>query len=160
MNSRGVSLRNYKKLIQLKRCEHGFTMIEIMLVVVIIGILAAMVIPNLSGRSKQARVAAARADINGNISAALDLYELDNGTYPTTEQGLKALLKKPTSAPLPNDWNGPYLKNKKYPMDPWNREYIYVSPGINNPEDYDLSCYGHDGVASDDDIVNWIEESE
>lgn len=135
--------------------KSAFTLIEIMLVVIIIGILAAMVIPNIAGRGEQARVSAARADIDANLTSALDLYELDNGQYPTTEQGLKALLEKPSSAPAPAIWNGPYLKKKRMPFDPWGREYRYVSPGAHNTEEFDLFSYGQDGVEGRDDIVNW-----
>ena len=135
-------------------------MIEIMLVVIIIGILAAMVIPNLAGRGEQARIAAAKADIESNLSAALDLYEIDNGRYPTTAQGLDALLKEPTASPAPKNWNGPYLKKKKQPLDPWGKDYIYVAPGVHNKEDYDLSSSGADGVESKDDIINWADESD
>ncbi len=133
----------------------GFTLIEILLVVVIIGILAAMVVPNLSGQGKKARISTARVDIESNLATALDLYELDNGKYPTSEQGLKALIQKPASASEPINWNGPYLKKKKIPKDPWKNKYSYVSPGIHNPEEYDLSSYGPDGVESNDDISNW-----
>ena len=137
------------------RDKNAFTLIEIMLVVIIIGILAAMVIPNMAGRGEQARVAAARADIDANLGTALDLYELDNGQYPTTEQGFKALLVKPSSSPAPTNWHGPYLKKKRIPVDPWGREYKYTAPGVNNTEEFDLSSYGPDGVESQDDIVNW-----
>ncbi len=137
----------------------GFTMIEVMLVVIIIGILAAMVVPNLSGRGEQARIAAAKTDIEANIMTALDLYELDNGSYPTSEQGLIALLQKPSSTPVPENWNGPYLKKKKIPVDPWGHQYMYVFPGIHNTEDFDLSSMGPDGVQSEDDIINWGELS-
>ena len=137
------------------RNQNGFTLIEILLVVVIILVLVAMVAPNLSGRSEQARLAAARADIEANLSTGLDLYELDNGRYPTTEQNLKALLEKPNSSPVPASWNGPYLKKKKIPTDPWGKEYVYVAPGAHNTDGFDLSSYGPDGMASDDDIANW-----
>ena len=137
------------------RKRTGFTLIEIMLVVIIIGILAAMVIPNIAGRGEQARVSAARADIDANLTSALDLYELDNGQYPTTEQGLKALFEEPVSAPVPVNWNGPYLKKKRIPLDPWGREYKYVSPGAHNTEEFDLFSYGQDGVEGRDDIANW-----
>lgn len=137
------------------KSKNAFTLIEVMLVVVIIGILAAMVIPNMAGRGEQARVAAARADIDANLGTALDLYELDNGQYPATEQGLNALLAKPSSSPVPINWHGPYLKKKRIPVDPWGREYKYTAPGINNTEEFDLSSYGPDGVESQDDIVNW-----
>lgn len=138
----------------------GFTLVEIMLVVIIIGVLAAMVIPNLSGRSQQARVAAARADIDANITAALDLYELDNGYYPTGEQGLRALIEKPNSSPVPPNWNGSYLKKKRIPVDPWGRDYVYVAPGVHNPEEFDLYSLGPDGVESADDITNWTDLGE
>lgn len=140
--------------------KNGFTMIEIMLVVIIIGILAAMVIPNLAGRGEQARRSAARADIDANISSVLDLYELDNGRYPSTEQGLQALITEPTQSPAPNHWNGPYLKKKKIPVDPWGKSYVYVCPGAHNTEDFDLSSYGPDGIESADDITNWDEGAE
>ncbi len=133
----------------------GFTLVEILLVVVIIGILAAMIIPNIAGRGEDARRSAAQADIDANLSAALDMYELDNGVYPTTDQGLKALVVKPTTAPVPPRWDGPYLKKKKLPKDPWGREYGYRAPGTHNVEGYDLFSHGPDGVESGDDIANW-----
>jgi general secretion pathway protein G len=121
-----------------------------MLVVIIIGALVAMVMPRLTGRGEQARVAAAKADINANIATALKLYELDNGAFPTTEEGLNALLTKPPSA---RNWNGPYLERK--PIDPWGREYEYKCPGEHRSQDYDLYSLGRDGVASEDDVTNW-----
>lgn len=136
-----------------KNEKDGFTLIEIMLVVIIIGILVAMVLPRLVGRSEQARMSAARADINSNIALALDMYELDNGIYPTTEQGLNALKTKPSSSPVPPNWNGPYLK--KTPLDPWGKPYIYTSPGTHT-KDYDLASWGGDGVeGGNDDVSNW-----
>jgi len=133
----------------------GFSLIEILLVIVIIGVLAAMVVPNFSGQGEKARRAAAVTDIEVNLSTALDLYELDNGRYPTTDHGLSALLDEPTASPAPKNWNGPYLKKKKIPKDPWGQPYVYVSPGTHNTDDYDLSSLGPDGVESDDDISNW-----
>lgn len=127
----------------------GFTLIELMLVVIIIGALVAMVMPRLTGRGEQARVAAARADIQANISTGLKLYELDNGAFPSTEEGLDALLNKPGSA---QNWNGPYLERK--PVDPWGRDYKYKSPGEHRP-DYDLYSLGRDGTESADDVTNW-----
>lgn len=129
--------------------KNAFTLIELMLVVIIIAALVAMVTPRLVGRAEQARISAARADIQANIATALKLYELDNGNFPTTEEGLAALLVKPSSA---INWNGPYLEKK--PIDPWGREYKYKSPGDHRP-DYDLYSLGKDGVESDDDVVNW-----
>lgn len=134
------------------RTPRGFTLIEILLVVVIIGALSAMVMPRLTGRSEQARKTAAKVDITTNIATALKLYELDNGTFPTTGQGLTALLIKPTTSPEPENWNGPYLERK--PVDPWGRLYIYASPGDHRP-DYDLSSLGKDGKESNDDSSNW-----
>jgi len=127
----------------------GFTLIELMLVVIIIGALIAMVFPRLTGRGEQARVGAAKADIQVNIATALKLYELDNGTFPQTDEGLGALLSQTSSA---NNWNGPYLEKK--PLDPWGKEYKYVFPGSHRA-DYDLSSLGRDGVESDDDVNNW-----
>lgn len=133
----------------------GFSLIEILLVVVIIGTLAGMVVPRLLGRSDQARVAAAKADMEVNIPTALKLYELDNGFFPTTDQGLQALMKKPASAPEPQNWNGPYLE--KTPIDPWGHPYQYASPGVHRPHDYDLYSQGKNSKSdkTDDDVVNW-----
>jgi general secretion pathway protein G len=128
----------------------GFTLIELMLVVIIIGALVAMVMPRLTGRGEQARVAAAKADIQANISTGLKLYELDNGSFPSSEEGLNALLNRPSSA---NNWNGPYLEKK--PIDPWGREYKYKSPGDHRQADYDLYSLGKDGIESSDDVKNW-----
>ena len=144
----------------LKQRKGGFTLVEIMLVVIIIGILVAMVAPNLAGRGEQARRQVAKADIEVNLATALDLYELDNGRYPTTEQGLAALIAKPTSNPEPKNWSGPYLKKKQIPSDPWQRDYVYASPGIKNQESYDLSSYGPDGAENGgDDVTNWSDEA-
>lgn len=128
----------------------GFTLIELMLVVIIIGALSAMVLPRMVGRSEQARVSATRADIKANIATALKLYELDNGVFPTTDEGLEALLVQSSSA---LNWNGPYLESK--PIDSWGRPYKYESPGTHRKQDYDLWSFGKDGKESDDDIANW-----
>lgn len=132
----------------------GFTLIELMLVVIILGILVAMVVPRLVGRGEQARRQAAETDIRSNIALALDLYELDSGRYP---EKLEDLIKDPGESKAPN-WNGPYLKRR--PIDPWGREYIFRTPGQRNT-DYDLYSYGADGVeGGGDDITNWEEEME
>jgi len=135
--------------------RQGFTLIEILLVVIIIGMLASMVVPRFVGRSDQARVAAAKADVNVNLATALKLYELDNGFFPTTEQGLMTLLKRPTTPPVPENWNGPYLE--KTPLDPWGHPYQYESPGTQRPHDYDIYSLGKDSRPDkkDDDIGNW-----
>lgn len=140
--------------------KRGFSLIEIILVVIIIATLSAMVVPRLTGRSEQARQAATKADIEVNIPTALKLYELDNGFLPTTSQGLQALLQKPTTTPMPENWNGPYLE--KLPVDPWGHPYQYLSPGTNRPHDYDLFSFGKDAKtdATKDDIVNWIVAAE
>lgn len=136
-----------------RQTRRGFTLIELMLVVVIISALVAMVAPRLAGRSEEARRSVAEADIKGNLALALKLYEVDNGRYPTTEQGLGALLSKPASPPTPKNWKGPYLEQE--PLDPWRRAYGYRHPGEHPPRDYDLYSFGPDGVQSEDDIANW-----
>ena len=131
------------------REEEGFTLIELMLVVVIIGALAAMVVPRLVGRSEDALKAAAKGDI-ASISSALELFELENGRFPRTSEGLKSLMVKPSWA---TKWNGPYLR--KTPKDSWGSEYKYVCPGKAG-RDFDLSSMGPDHKeGGGDDIVGW-----
>ena len=130
----------------------GFTLVEIMLVVIIIGALAAMIIPRLSGRGEQAKTKVAKSDIDANLATALKLYELDNGAFPTTAQGLAALRARPSASPVPTNWNGPYVD--KDPLDPWGRAYVYTSPGEHR-SDYDLSSKGSNEASDKDDIVNW-----
>lgn len=132
----------------------GFTFVEIMVVVIILGVLAAMVLPKFMGRTEEARVNAAGSQL-GVFSTALDAYELDNGKFPTTEQKLDALVKEPTTPPIPRKWKGPYLQ-KGIPKDPWSGEYIFKSPGTHNPRSYDIISYGPDGKeGGDDDVFNW-----
>lgn len=132
------------------RKNTGFTLIELMLVVIIIGILASVVLPRFTGASKQARIEATRSQLE-IFSLALDMFELHNGRFPTLEEGLAALRTRPKNAP---DWRGPYLK-KTIPKDPWGKDYIYKSPGTHN-QDYDLESFGADGKdGGGDDITNW-----
>jgi general secretion pathway protein G len=133
----------------------GFTLIEIMVVVVIMGILAALVVPKLMGRADDARIIAARQDI-ATVMQALKLYKLDNQRYPTTDQGLQALITKPTEGPAANGWKtGGYLD--KLPKDPWGNPYQYLSPGIRG--EIDVMSFGGDGqpggVGNDADIGSW-----
>ncbi len=134
--------------------RRAFTLIELMIVVIIIAALAAMIVPRLSGRADQAKVTVAQTDISANIATALKLYQLDNGNFPTTEQGLSALLDRPTSESAGANWNGPYLEKK--PVDPWGNPYKYRYPGANNKSSYDLYSVGKDGSeGTEDDVTNW-----
>lgn len=133
----------------------GFTLIEIMVVVVIMGILAALVVPKLMGRTDDARIIAAKQDI-ATVMQALKLYRLDNHRYPTTEQGLQALIAKPTSGPAASGWKaGGYID--KLPKDPWGNPYHYLSPGVKG--EVDVFSFGADGqpggVDNDADIGSW-----
>ena len=135
--------------------QRGFTLIEIMVVVVIMGILAALVVPKLMGRADDARITAAKQDI-ATLMQALKLYKLDNQRYPTTEQGLQALISKPTSGPAANGWKaGGYVE--KLPKDPWGGQYQYLSPGVKG--EVDVFSYGADGqpggTGNDADIGSW-----
>lgn len=136
-----------------QRHSPGFTLIELMVVLVIIGVLAALVVPNVLDRADDARITAARTDVH-QLMQALKLYRLDNQRYPTTEQGLSALVKKPEVDPLPGLWR-PYLD--KLPTDPWGRAYQYVNPGIHS--DVDVLSFGADGKAGGEgqnaDIGSW-----
>lgn len=137
------------------RRQGGFTLIEIMVVVVILGILAALVVPQVMNRPDQAKVTVAKGDIKA-IGAALDMYKLDNYSYPSTQQGLDALVEKPSGNPQPKNWNRDgYLK--RLPKDPWGNEYQYLSPGTQGQ--YDLYSYGADGKQGGSDlnadIGNW-----
>ncbi|MDD5058213.1 MAG: type II secretion system major pseudopilin GspG [Sideroxydans sp.] len=135
--------------------QRGFTLIEIMVVIVIIGVLAALIVPKVMSRPDEARATAARTDI-ASIVQALNLYKLDNHRYPTTEQGLQALVTKPTIAPVPENWKGNgYLE--RVPKDAWGHPYQYLQPGLHG--DVDVMSYGADGEkggeGSDADIGSW-----
>jgi general secretion pathway protein G len=145
------------------RDARGFTLIELMVVVVILGILAGLVIPKIMGRPEQAKRLKARMQIE-QIEQALKLYYLDNGDYPSSEQGLSALVEQTTIEPVPKRWReGGYLEKGKVPDDPWGNPYVYVSPGVNS-RDFDLESYGADGEDGGEgkyaDIENWNLEEE
>jgi general secretion pathway protein G len=138
-----------------RRLQRGFTLVEIMVVVVIIGILGALVVPKLLGRTGESRVAAAKVDI-ATLKQALNLYKLDNQRYPTTDQGLQALMQKPTSGPAATGWKaGGYLE--KLPKDPWGNPYQYLSPGIHGEVDvFSLGADGQPGGTGEDaDVGSW-----
>ena len=132
--------------------QKAFTLVEILMVVIIIGALSSMIIPRLTGRSEQAKVSISKSDIEAHLATALKMYELDNGTFPATPQGLSALRVKPTISPVPKTWNGPYIERE--PIDPWGRPYEYAAPGEHRP-DYDLYSKGKDANSDKDDINNW-----
>jgi len=139
----------------MKRGQRGFTLIEIMVVVVILGILAALIVPKVMGRPDEARVTAARQDIS-TLMQALKLYRLDNQRYPTTDQGLLALVQKPTSQPVPRNWKpGGYLE--RLPEDPWGHPYQYLNPGTHGEIDvFSLGADGQPGgEGMDADIGSW-----
>ncbi len=131
--------------------QRAFTLIELLLVLVILGILAAIVVPKFSGRTEQAKLVAAQSQIS-TFGTALDSFEVDTGYYPKGKNGLYDLVQAPRDA---QNWRGPYLKSQ-IPMDPWGRPYVYECPGKHNPSSYDLMSLGPDGRAnSEDDVCNW-----
>ena len=136
-----------------RRIQDGFTLIELMVVLLIIGVLAALIVPNVLGRADDARVTAAKTDVN-NLMQALKLYKLDNQRYPTAEQGLPALLTKPTTAPIPPNWKS-YLD--LLPNDPWGKPYVYLNPGVKG--EVDVMSLGADGQPGGEgnnaDIGSW-----
>jgi len=138
-----------------RRAQRGFTLIEVMVVVAILGILAAIVIPRIMDRPDEARVIKAKQDIRA-MESALQLYRLDNFAYPTTDQGLEALVSKPSGSPEPKNWKaGGYLE--RLPKDPWGNEYQFLSPGVRGQ--FDIFSYGADGSPEGEgvnsDIGNW-----
>jgi general secretion pathway protein G len=150
-----ISLRN-----RMRRGGRGFTLIELMVVIVILGILAGLIIPRIMGRPDEARQTKARIMIEG-IETALKLYRLDNGFYPTTEQGLRALVEASTIQPVPRNWReGGYLEKGKVPKDPWGNDFVYLSPGTQG--EMDLISYGADGQPGGEgknkDITNWSQD--
>ena len=137
--------------------DRGFTLIEIMIVIVILGILAWQVVPRIMGKPEEARRLKAKMDIS-SLETALKMYKLDNGVYPSTEQGLQALTEAPTIGQLPKKWReGGYMEKGKIPKDPWDDDYVYLSPGLHG--DFDIMSYGSDGQPGGEgnnaDINNW-----
>ncbi|MEN8211515.1 MAG: type II secretion system major pseudopilin GspG [Thermodesulfobacteriota bacterium] len=137
--------------------EKGFSFLELMVVVVILGILATYIAPRFMGRAEDAKAVKAKVDIAA-LETSLKLYKLDNSNYPTTEQGILALIEKPSTEPVPMNWKEKgYLAKARIPKDPWGREYLYLSPGIH--DDYDIISYGADGAPGGDgknrDINSW-----
>jgi general secretion pathway protein G len=137
--------------------QAGFTLIELMVVILILGLLAAIVAPRIIGRTDEAKVTEVKVQIK-NFETALKLYKIDSGIYPATEQGLDALVEKPAIGVIPKNWReGGYLEKKKIPSDPWGSRYVYISPGLHG--DYDIISYGADGVRGgegfDKDIESW-----
>jgi len=142
---------------KLKYDNRGFTLIELMVVIIILGILAMYVAPKIMSRPGEARQVKARLDIQ-NLENALKLYKLDNGIYPTTEQGLQALVEQPETGTVPKKWkSGGYLEKGKVPKDPWGNDFVYLSPGLKS--DFDIISYGLDGVPGGEeenkDVNNW-----
>ena len=140
--------------------NRGFTLIELMVVIVILGILAGLIVPRIMGRPEEARQTKARIQIE-SLETALKLYKLDNGSYPSTEQGLQALVEPPEVGNLPGRWReGGYLEKGKVPKDPWDNEYVYLCPGTH--DDYDIISYGTDGEPGGEDknrdITSWYVE--
>lgn len=132
-----------------KTGSRGFTLIELMVVIVILGILAGLIIPRIMGRPEEAKQLKAKIQIE-SLETALKLYKLDNGAYPDTEQGLLALIEKPETGKVPKNWReGGYLEKGRLPKDPWGNDFIYLSPGVHG--DYDIISYGADGVQGGED---------
>ena len=140
--------------------QRGFTPIELMVVIVILGILAGLIVPRIMGEPDKAKKLKARMQIE-SIGTALKMYKLDNGKYPTTEQGLQALVEQPSSGDIPKNWRkGGYLEKGKVPKDPWGNDFVYLSPGIH--DDFDLISYAADGSSGGEDknadITSWESE--
>ncbi len=147
----------YKSIRHAFRSEKGFTLIELLVVILILGLLAGIVGPRLFGHTDEAKQTKARIQIE-NLASALKMYKIDNDRFPTTEQGLAALVAEPQSGNIPKKWKkGGYLAKKQIPQDPWGNDYVYLSPGVH--DDFDITSYGADGAPGgegiDKDINSW-----
>ncbi len=157
MKSVGTSNNRHRRRRQGTLRAAGFTLIELMLVLVILATLAAIVLPKFTGRSQQAKITGARTQI-ANFETALSAFEIDLSRYPTTTEGLRALVQKPTSDA--DGWLQPYLSREEVPKDPWGNEYVYRYPGQYNEHGYDVYSVGPDHkMGGDDDITNWSTEN-
>jgi general secretion pathway protein G len=140
-----------------RKNHDGFTLIELMVVIVILGILAGLIVPRIMGRPEEAKQLNAKLTIQ-SLETSLRLYKLDNGSYPTTEQGLEALIQAPDTGSVPKHYReGGYIEKGRIPLDPWDNEFVYLSPGVHN--EYDIVSYGADGVpggeGKDKDVNSW-----
>lgn len=151
------TLSDYALMTPSRRTRRGFTLLEIIVVIVVLAVLATLVAPNVFRHVDAARQATAKTQVE-MLGAALDAYRLDNGRYPTSEQGLAALWQAPTAEPRPANWRGPYLR-KSVPTDPWGAAYVYRSPGVQSGTGYDLMSLGADGKPGGEgeaaDILSW-----
>ena len=140
------------------RKENGFTLLEILAVLTLLAFLVTMVAPNIINNLQKGQINAVKSQVSSTENV-LNSYYLDNSCYPSTEQGLKALIEKPSAPPIPEDWNGPYLQKNKIPSDPWGHELKYTQPGQHNPQSYDLYSLGKDnadgGTGANADVGNW-----
>jgi general secretion pathway protein G len=154
-DTRSPSKPRQKRDVPDRSPRKGFTLLELIVVIIVLGLLAGLVAPQIFGRLAEAKGTTAKTQIE-LLGTALDNYRLDNGGYPTTEQGLQALREKPSRGPVPLNWRGPYLR-KDVPADPWGRPYLYKSPGDRNTSAYDLSSLGRDGkpggTGEDGDVI-------
>ena len=151
MNSRFSSIQKTRRTARQPHRASAFTLIELLLVMVILVVLAAVVVPRFASRSEQARLTAAKNDV-ATIETAIDAFEVDNGRYPSSEEGVGALVTAPNGL---TNWHGPYIKKNTTPVDPWGHEYVYHSPGTHNTAGYDLFSMGPDGREGNDDVTNW-----
>jgi general secretion pathway protein G len=138
--------------------ERGFSLLEILAVLTLLAFILMMVAPNIISNMQKGQISAAKSQVN-SMKSVLNSYYMDNSTFPSTEQGLKALFEKPGLPPTPENWNGPYTEGKTIPKDPWGHELHYFCPGVHNPQAYDVFSYGKDnaegGTDANADIGNW-----